>query len=87
LKKTQYCKSRQDYPLVKVVWVDSFKTTGWLQYPGTGRGLGYCETLGYRMIDDETDEWLVIAMNYSEFGYGDYMTIPQVAVKHIKELK
>jgi hypothetical protein len=39
------------------------------------------------MIDDETDEWLVIAMNYSEFGYGDYMTIPQVAVKHIKKLK
>lgn len=67
---------------VIVRWVDSMKASGWHDYKETGME---CTSVGH--LIKKTKERVVIAMNRSTCGDGDYMEIPMVAVKSVKRLK
>ena len=67
---------------VIVRWIDSMKISGWTAYEASGME---CTTVGH--LVSKTKDRVVIAMNRSTCGDGDFMEIPLVAVKSVKKLK
>ncbi len=66
---------------VEVEWIDSITTHGWRDYEPVDMN---CRIVG--ILIDNNKENIVIAQNESVLGYGDYMTIPKVAVKRVRKL-
>ncbi len=73
------------HPKVKPVvvrWVDSTGISGWSKYTASKME---CTTVGH--LVEKTKDRVVIALNRSQYNDGDYMEIPNVAIKSIKKLK
>ena len=80
-------RSRGDYPLVEVTWVDSSETSGWQQDIITKPLV--CMTAGYMVHSGRRS--VVVAMNRSEkrsaHSFGTAMTIPRGCVKRVRRLR
>lgn len=70
-------------PLVRVDWIDSVGQAGWGDY-NDDTDL-YCVSAGHLVSKDR--KRIVLALNRSAYGYGDYITIPRVAVRRITVLQ
>lgn len=73
------------YPEVRPVivrWVDSIASSGWRDAPESKTE---CVSVG-NLIKRDTNG-VVLAMNSSHYGAGDYMTIPACAIRSVKKLK
>jgi len=74
-------------PLVEVEWVDSASTDGWHAHPP--EGVLTCWSCGYLVSKDKST--IVLALNCSEEqsnnSFGNFMSIPTVAVVKIRKLK
>jgi hypothetical protein len=68
--------------LVKVDWIDSVGSGGWRDEPMTDPR---CVSVGHHL--GKKNGLLRIAMNKSAYGYGDYMSIPAVAVRKVTLLR
>jgi len=67
---------------VIVEWIDSMSSSGWHDHRVTDMG---CTTVGH--YHSEYDDRIVVALNRSSCGCGDYMEIPKVAIKKVRRLK
>jgi len=68
---------------VLVEWVDSMGSSGWHQeYKISSLK---CTTIGHYYA--EYQDRIVVALNKSEYCYGDYMDIPRLSIKKITMLK
>ena len=67
---------------VIVRWIDSMKASGWRDHEDSKME---CTSVGH--LVKRTKDRVVIAMNRSHCGDGDYMEIPTCAIKSVKRLK
>ena len=67
---------------VLVRWIDSMKSSGWREFEETNME---CASVGH--LVKKTKDRVIICMNRSHCGDGDYMEIPTCAIKSIKKLK
>ena len=70
----------QNNPVI-VEWIDSMSSGGWHDYKESDLT---CYTVG--MLYEDKKDRVVIAMNKSAHGYGDYMEIPKIAIKKVTRL-
>lgn len=68
--------------VVVVTWNDAFAQPGWDDYE---EGPLECVSTGFLIRDSK--ESIVLAQNFNQFQFGEYMTIPKGMVKKIKKLK
>ena len=69
-------------PAVEVEWIDSVGTSGWGKYERTDMR---CRSVG--MLYSRDKDRIVLCLNQSAYSQGDYMEIPQSAIKRVTRLR
>ena len=73
-----------NYKLVKVEWVDSSFSEGWVDKDTCDFGIAHISSAGY-LVKEEKD-FIALALNVGE-QISDVINIPRVSIQSIEELQ